>query len=254
MNRVERLVGPRAPVRPELVMTLPRTVADVLADHVVFEVECIDRMYLNVYVPQLQYAAGLVGYVHRQLGLPVASTAPLAAITDAFAATMRRFAREGCAARCRGDPSTSPLAARVFPIWTASVEQRRRWIGLLRSASGHLRAERSVSGLLVPLSAVDGPVDVAAHPAFHPGVHEPVDGHPLVHVKRQPVADSGDPHPEFEVSVDEFGDHHCGPVDCIGAVTAGVLHDAEDQVVDVVSGLLAFQCVDVVCPRDMVDG
>jgi len=28
-------------------MTLPRTVADVLTDHVVFEVECIDRMYLN---------------------------------------------------------------------------------------------------------------------------------------------------------------------------------------------------------------
>jgi hypothetical protein len=29
-------------------MTLPRTVAEVLAEHVVFEVECIDRMYLNV--------------------------------------------------------------------------------------------------------------------------------------------------------------------------------------------------------------
>ena len=28
-------------------MTLPRTVADVLSEHVVFEVECIDRMYLN---------------------------------------------------------------------------------------------------------------------------------------------------------------------------------------------------------------
>jgi hypothetical protein len=41
-------------------MTLPRTVADVLAEHVSFEVECIDRMYLNVYVPQLQYATGLV--------------------------------------------------------------------------------------------------------------------------------------------------------------------------------------------------
>jgi hypothetical protein len=32
-------------------MTLPRSAADVLADHVTFEVECIDRMYLNVYVP-----------------------------------------------------------------------------------------------------------------------------------------------------------------------------------------------------------
>ena len=73
-------------------MTLPRTVSEVVAEHVVFQVECIDRMYLNVYVPQLQYAAGLVGYVRRQLGLPIASTAPLARITDAFGAAMRRFA------------------------------------------------------------------------------------------------------------------------------------------------------------------
>jgi hypothetical protein len=75
-------------------MTLPRTVADVLADHVVFEIECIDRMYCNVYVPQLQHAGGLLGYIHRQLGLPIASTAPLGKITDAFSAVIRRFARE----------------------------------------------------------------------------------------------------------------------------------------------------------------
>jgi hypothetical protein len=94
MNRVERLVGPRAPVRPEPVVTVPRSVADVLAEHVVFEVECIDRMYLNAYVPQLQYAAGLVGYLRRQLGLPINSTAPLAKITDAFTAAVHRFARD----------------------------------------------------------------------------------------------------------------------------------------------------------------
>jgi hypothetical protein len=75
-------------------MTLPRSVSDVVAEHVVFEVECIDRMYLNVYVPQLQYAGGIVGYVHRQLGLPIASTAPLGKITDEFGAAVRRFARE----------------------------------------------------------------------------------------------------------------------------------------------------------------
>jgi hypothetical protein len=75
-------------------MTLPRTVADVLAEHVVFEVECIDRMYCNVYVPGLQYPAGLVAYVHQQLGLPIASTAPLARITDAFTAAVRRFATD----------------------------------------------------------------------------------------------------------------------------------------------------------------
>jgi hypothetical protein len=75
-------------------MTLPRTVSDVVAEHTVFQIECIDRMYLNVYVPGLQYAAGIVGYVHQQLGLPMASTAPLGKITDAFSAAMHRFARD----------------------------------------------------------------------------------------------------------------------------------------------------------------
>jgi hypothetical protein len=45
-----------------------------------------------VYVPQLQDAGGLVGYVHRQLGLPVASIAPLAKITDLSSAAVHRFA------------------------------------------------------------------------------------------------------------------------------------------------------------------
>jgi hypothetical protein len=75
-------------------MAVARSVADVLDDHVVFEVECLDRMYLNVYVPRLQYPAGLVGFVHRRLGLPIASTAPLAPISDSFSTAMRRFARE----------------------------------------------------------------------------------------------------------------------------------------------------------------
>ena len=75
-------------------MNLARSVADVLAEHVTFEVECIDRMYCNVYVPRLQYAAGLVGYVHHQLGLPVASTAPLGQITDRFTKAVQAFARQ----------------------------------------------------------------------------------------------------------------------------------------------------------------
>ena len=73
-------------------MNLARSVAEVLAEHVTFEVECIDRMYCNVYVPRLQYAAGLVGYVHHQLGLPIASTAPLGQITDRFTKEVRGFA------------------------------------------------------------------------------------------------------------------------------------------------------------------
>nr|WP_232303506.1 hypothetical protein [Pseudofrankia sp. DC12] len=75
-------------------MTLPRSVADVLSRHVRFEVECIDRMYLNVYIPQLQFAHGLIGYLQRQMGLRIASTAPLGAITDRFVTAIRTFAAE----------------------------------------------------------------------------------------------------------------------------------------------------------------
>src|SRR3954449_3607452 len=53
MNRVERLVGLLAARRPEPAMTVARSVADVLDEHVVFEVESIDRMYLNVWQPRL---------------------------------------------------------------------------------------------------------------------------------------------------------------------------------------------------------
>ena len=74
-------------------MTVARSVGDVLSEHVQFEVECIDRMYLNVYVPGLQYATGLVAYVHRQLRLPIASTAPLAQLTDPTAPPLRQAAR-----------------------------------------------------------------------------------------------------------------------------------------------------------------
>lgn len=39
-------------------MKVARSVAEVLADHTTLTLECVDRMYLNVYVPLLQRAAG----------------------------------------------------------------------------------------------------------------------------------------------------------------------------------------------------
>ena len=96
-------------------MTLPRTVADVLSEHVSFEVECIDRMYLNVYVPQLQYATGLVSYIHRQLGMPVASTAALAPVSEAFTG---RCGRSRPAAGSRGWTSRRGSARTTWPAST----------------------------------------------------------------------------------------------------------------------------------------
>jgi hypothetical protein len=61
MNRIERLVGLLAAVRPEPIMTVARTVADVLSEHVAFEVECIDRMYLG----RLRAAVAVRGWSAR---------------------------------------------------------------------------------------------------------------------------------------------------------------------------------------------
>ena len=75
-------------------MTLSQSVRDVLQDHVVLESECIDRMYLNVYVPQLQRVGGVVWYLRGHLGQRFASTATVAPKTEAFVADIENFIAE----------------------------------------------------------------------------------------------------------------------------------------------------------------
>src|SRR6202051_2310570 len=62
--------------------------------HVVLESECIDRMYLNVYVPQLQRVGGVVWYLRGHLGQRFASTATVAPKTVAFVASIEKFVAE----------------------------------------------------------------------------------------------------------------------------------------------------------------
>jgi hypothetical protein len=74
-------------------MTLPRSVSDVLTDHVVFEIECVDRMYLNVFVPELQRTGQVAGFLMRHRGFPIASTALVAPMSKQFVADIQRFAQ-----------------------------------------------------------------------------------------------------------------------------------------------------------------
>jgi hypothetical protein len=73
-------------------MTLPRGVADVVSRHVLFEIESIDRMYCNLYVPQLQRVEGLLGFIHGHLGQPIASTSVIAPMSRDFTARLAAFA------------------------------------------------------------------------------------------------------------------------------------------------------------------
>jgi hypothetical protein len=72
-------------------MNLPRSVADVLDDHVGLEVECVDRMYLNLYVPKLMYPLGVVGFFKGHRGMLFASGALMDPITKGFVASIHRF-------------------------------------------------------------------------------------------------------------------------------------------------------------------
>ena len=72
-------------------MTLPRSAADVLSGHVVFEIESIDRMYLNVWQPRLQHGAGAAAFFTSHRGHAYASTALMDPMTKAFVADIHHF-------------------------------------------------------------------------------------------------------------------------------------------------------------------
>ena len=74
-------------------MTLPRSVAEILREHVTLELECIDRMYLNVYVPALQSENGVAAFFKFHRGYPVASSALMDPISKAFVAGIDEFAK-----------------------------------------------------------------------------------------------------------------------------------------------------------------
>jgi hypothetical protein len=53
----------------------PVTVNDILAGHVALDVECLDRVYLNGYVPNLQVGGQVVSFLTAHLGFPIPSPA-----------------------------------------------------------------------------------------------------------------------------------------------------------------------------------
>jgi hypothetical protein len=78
----------------KLRFSTPQSVAEVLRDHVVLEVEGIDRMYLNVYVPALQAVEGVLKFIRIHRGHPVASTAMVEPITRRFVESIEHYTQE----------------------------------------------------------------------------------------------------------------------------------------------------------------
>lgn len=83
---------------------------DVLDGHVALEIECVDRLYLNAYLPGLQVGGQVVRFCTQHLGKPIASMALLGRIGDRFRTAVKRFARE-----------------RKLPILELKKPDRSRW-------------------------------------------------------------------------------------------------------------------------------
>jgi hypothetical protein len=68
-----------------------RSVAEVLDDRVELEVESIDRMYLNLYVPILQSERGVAHFWRHHRGHDFASSALMGPMTAAFVKAVERY-------------------------------------------------------------------------------------------------------------------------------------------------------------------
>ncbi len=121
-------------------MTMARSAGEVLREHVTLELECLDRLYLNGYVPMLQAPGGVAYLLRNVRGMPVPFSALMAPMTRACVAALERFAgAEGIDLITfgRGERSPDPVADREGDVlwcpWRANRPEKNS-------------AERVVSG------------------------------------------------------------------------------------------------------------
>ena len=83
---------------------------EVLDGHVSLQVDCVDRLYLNAYVPKLQVAGQVVVFLSDHLGFPVPSPSLMEKIGNRFRREVKAFA-----------------ARRHIPVLALKKPDRTRW-------------------------------------------------------------------------------------------------------------------------------
>src|SRR5580700_4488681 len=68
------------------------TVNEILDGHVALDIECLDRIYLNAYVPILQSSGQVVAFMTQYLDLPIPSPALFDKISQRFRRSVASFA------------------------------------------------------------------------------------------------------------------------------------------------------------------
>src|SRR6516164_10063076 len=68
------------------------TAGELLDGHAVLDIECLDRVYLNAYVPVLQSSGQVVAFMTRHLGKPIPSPALMEQIGSRFRKSVESYA------------------------------------------------------------------------------------------------------------------------------------------------------------------
>jgi hypothetical protein len=107
----------------EVVATRPVTLADILDGHKVLDVSCLDRIYLNWWVPGLMTSGQLVGFLaHR--GFPFPSPAALDRNGNAFRTAIEGHAQVNGIALIRFGKGDRKIEV-IRPLLEAAERDRR---------------------------------------------------------------------------------------------------------------------------------
>ena len=68
------------------------TAGELLDGHSVLDIECLDRIYLNAYVPILQSSGQVVAFMTQHLGKPIPSPALMEQIGTRFRKAVESYA------------------------------------------------------------------------------------------------------------------------------------------------------------------
>jgi hypothetical protein len=69
-------------------------VNDLLDDHVSLDLECLDRIYLNAYIPNLQVSGQVITFLRDHLKMPIASPAVMEKMGNRFRKAVDAFAED----------------------------------------------------------------------------------------------------------------------------------------------------------------
>ena len=104
---------------------IAQNVAEIVSRHVKLSVEGIDRMYLNVFVPGLQFEQGIIKFFRSHRGQPLPSAALMSPMTRNFVAALENFVAEHqvpLVQFCKGQRKDAVMAEHL-----SALQLRKGW-------------------------------------------------------------------------------------------------------------------------------